>query len=129
MFIVACFCMTEFRSSGVLCKTNLPSSSKHKHPQTQIISNSTVLYDTATAEPSAELTGAEGDQKDEVDMGMSYAELGELGFARKCERAGPYSTFEKLLQIWNEYQMQICLGLEGSELVMRVSDPTKVCDA
>eukprot|EP00392_Amoebophrya_sp_AT5.2_P017574 g17955.t1 len=37
--------------------------------------NSSVLRDTAVAEPSAELTGSEGDQKDEVDMGMSYREL------------------------------------------------------
>ncbi len=29
----------------------------------------------------------------------------------------------------NGYQVQKCLGLEGSELVMRVSDPTKICDA
>eukprot|EP00392_Amoebophrya_sp_AT5.2_P014001 g14137.t1 len=31
---------------------------------------------------------------------MSYRELGDLGFARKCERAGPYTTFEKLVHRW-----------------------------
>ncbi|CAD7956750.1 unnamed protein product [Amoebophrya sp. A25] len=61
-----------------------------------------VLYDTATAEPSAELTGSEGNQKDEDDMGMSYAELAELGQARKCDRGGPYSVFTNLLQRWTE---------------------------
>ena len=42
-----------------------------------------VLRDVADAPPSAELTGAEGAQLDEEDMGMSYDELGDLGRCRK----------------------------------------------
>lgn len=42
-----------------------------------------ILKRVADAQPSAELTGAEGAQLDEVDMGMSYAELGDLGKCRK----------------------------------------------
>jgi len=42
-----------------------------------------ILQRVADAQPSAELTGSEGAQLDEVDMGMSYAELGDLGKCRK----------------------------------------------
>ena len=42
-----------------------------------------VLRAVADAPPSAELTGAEGAQLDEEDMGMSYDELGDLGRCRK----------------------------------------------
>jgi NH3-dependent NAD+ synthetase len=45
-----------------------------------------VLRRVAGAQPSAELTGAEGAQMDEEDMGMSYAELGDLGHCRKVRR-------------------------------------------
>jgi hypothetical protein len=58
-------------------------------------------YDTATATPSAELTGSEGNQKDEDDMGMSYAELADLGAARKINQCGPLATFDKLYQSWS----------------------------
>ena len=54
------------------------------------------------AAPSAELTGAEGVQSDEVDMGMSYAELGDLGTMRKVEHCGPLSMFLKLRDRWND---------------------------
>ena len=42
-----------------------------------------MLVRVAAAAPSAELTGAEGAQLDEEDMGMSYSELGDLGYCRK----------------------------------------------
>jgi len=59
-----------------------------------------VLQRVADAPPSAELTGAEGAQLDEVDMGMSYSELGELGKCRKVEHCGPFSAFSKLRHTW-----------------------------
>merc|ERR1719386_474709 len=59
-----------------------------------------VLARVAAAKPSAELTGAEGAQLDEEDMGMSYEELGDLGYCRKVEHCGPLSTFLKLRQRW-----------------------------
>ena len=55
-----------------------------------------VLRRVAEAQPSAELTGAEGEQSDAVDMGMTYEELGDLGYCRKIEHCGPLSTFIKL---------------------------------
>eukprot|EP01063_Lacrimia_lanifica_P034658 TRINITY_DN6442_c0_g1_i1.p1 TRINITY_DN6442_c0_g1~~TRINITY_DN6442_c0_g1_i1.p1 ORF type:complete len:815 (+),score=314.39 TRINITY_DN6442_c0_g1_i1:72-2447(+) len=60
-----------------------------------------VLHDVAVATPSAELTGTEGEQKDEDDMGMSYTELRDLGAVRKIDSSGPLSTFEKLYHEWS----------------------------
>lgn len=59
-----------------------------------------VLGRVASAQPSAELTGKEGVQTDEADMGMSYSELGDLGVCRKIEHCGPLSTFLKLRDRW-----------------------------
>jgi len=61
-----------------------------------------VLQRVADAPPSAELTGAEGAQLDEVDMGMSYEELGDLGHCRKVENCGPLATFLKLRNRWDD---------------------------
>lgn len=61
-----------------------------------------VLGRVAAAAPSAELTGAEGTQLDEEDMGMSYDELGDLGYCRKVEHCGPLSCFLKLRHRWND---------------------------
>lgn len=61
-----------------------------------------VLQRVADAKPSAELTGAEGAQLDEEDMGMSYDELGDLGYCRKIEHCGPYSTYLKLRTKWSD---------------------------
>jgi len=59
-----------------------------------------VLAKVAVAAPSAELTGAEGEQSDETDMGMSYDELADLGTMRKVEHRGPLSMFLKLREQW-----------------------------
>lgn len=65
-----------------------------------------VLDDVANAVPTAELrpeTQKEGEvevQSDEKDMGMSYQELGDLGYCRKVEHCGPLSTFLKLRSKW-----------------------------
>jgi len=59
-----------------------------------------VLQRVADARPSAELTGAEGVQSDDVDMGMSYEELGDLGYCRKIEHCGPLATYLKLRDRW-----------------------------
>merc|ERR1711934_1141045 len=39
-------------------------------------------------------------QSDEKDMGMSYQELGDLGYCRKVQHCGPLSTFIKLRAKW-----------------------------
>jgi len=65
------------------------------------------LDDVAEATPTAELRpeieeeGKEKEsQSDEKDMGMSYEELGDLGFCRKVEHCGPLSTYLKLRTKW-----------------------------
>jgi NAD+ synthase (glutamine-hydrolysing) len=67
-----------------------------------------VLRDVVLAPPTAELQpvvlGADGKeviQLDEVDMGMSYDELGWFGRLRKVHRCGPFSMYVKLLGIWS----------------------------
>merc|ERR1712054_455333 len=70
-----------------------------------------VLESVANAMPTAELRPEEGEagkesagsadaQSDEKDMGMSYAELGDLGHCRKVEHLGPLGTFLKLRALW-----------------------------
>jgi NAD+ synthase (glutamine-hydrolysing) len=62
----------------------------------------TALRDIVAAPPTAELEpiSAEYKQADEVDMGMTYEELGVFGRLRKIMRAGPVSMFEKLRHMW-----------------------------
>jgi len=55
------------------------------------------------APPTAELRplkGGEIEQTDEVDMGMTYDELGIFGRLRKIDHCGPVSMFQKLLSRW-----------------------------
>mmetsp|Transcript_39470 Transcript_39470/g.97086 ORF Transcript_39470/g.97086 Transcript_39470/m.97086 type:complete len:719 (+) Transcript_39470:93-2249(+) len=54
------------------------------------------------APPTAELEPITEDytQLDEVDMGMSYAELQQYGQLRKQHRAGPVSMFRSLATLW-----------------------------
>jgi NAD+ synthase (glutamine-hydrolysing) len=69
------------------------------------------LDTVANAVPTAELRPDkfEGDKKveeqsDENDMGMSYDELGDLGYYRKVEKCGPLATFLKLRAKWAHKQ-------------------------
>ena len=41
-------------------------------------------------------------QMDEVDMGMTYEELGIYGRLRKISRCGPVSMFRRLLVDWQD---------------------------
>jgi len=66
-----------------------------------------VLNDVAVAVPTAELRPdkeVEGQakevQSDEKDMGMSYDELGDLGYCRKVEHCGPLNAYLKLRAKW-----------------------------
>lgn len=61
------------------------------------------IYDappTAELEPLSEQ--GEVAQLDEVDMGMTYDELGVYGKLRKQENCGPYSMFCRLLESWSD---------------------------
>ncbi|XP_043932891.1 glutamine-dependent NAD(+) synthetase [Protopterus annectens] len=65
--------------------------------------NLTALRGIMSAPPTAELEPLSNgfvSQTDEVDMGMTYAELSMYGKLRKFETCGPYSMFYKLLNMW-----------------------------
>lgn len=69
---------------------------------------SEILYEFLDATPTAELEPitAEYTQSDEVDMGLTYEELSVFGKLRKVHRLGPYSTFMRLRDEWqNEMPM------------------------
>lgn len=56
------------------------------------------------ATPTAELQPLKDgitDQSDEVEMGLTYAELSDLGILRKVHKLGPWSTYLRLLGNWN----------------------------
>jgi len=62
------------------------------------------LEDITAAPPSAELEPLRDGhivQLDEVDMGMSYDELGTYGRLRKLTRCGPLGMFRHLLSKWS----------------------------
>lgn len=64
--------------------------------------NMPILEEFLNATPTAELEPITEYyvQSDEVDMGMTYAELSQYGRMRKVERCGPFSMFYKLLHEW-----------------------------
>ena len=67
--------------------------------------NLPVLESFLTAVPTAELVPLDPItknyvQSDEVEMGMTYAELGELGTLRKVHKLGPYGMWEHLVRKW-----------------------------
>jgi NAD+ synthase (glutamine-hydrolysing) len=62
-----------------------------------------ILSEIADAPPTAELEPISDDyvQKDETDMGVTYAELSTFGRYRKINRCGPLSMFENLIHEWD----------------------------
>jgi len=86
---------------GSICKQDLRSFILYCNDKFKIESLK-AIYD---APPTAELTPLDPngcyEQLDEVDMGMTYAELGVYGKLRKQENCGPYSMFCKLLESWS----------------------------
>nr|XP_056707002.1 glutamine-dependent NAD(+) synthetase isoform X3 [Euleptes europaea] len=68
-----------------------------------VLGSSNVDESILSAPPTAELEPLkEGQvaQTDEADMGMTYAELSVYGKLRKIAKAGPYSMFCKLINMW-----------------------------
>jgi NAD+ synthase (glutamine-hydrolysing) len=57
------------------------------------------------APPTAELEPITADyvQSDEVDMGMTYDELGVFGRLRKIYRCGPVEMYQKLVTMWGKH--------------------------
>ncbi|RDW87313.1 glutamine-dependent NAD(+) synthetase-like protein [Coleophoma crateriformis] len=63
-----------------------------------------ILQSFIDAPPTAELEPITDTytQSDEVDMGMSYAELSIYGNLRKREKLGPYGMWSKLIHVWGD---------------------------
>jgi len=84
---------------GGIAKADLKSFLKYAAETFKLPALSTILV----APPTAELEPLqEGKlmQTDEVDMGMTYAELGTYGRLRKPGACGPYSMYMKLVHKW-----------------------------
>lgn len=66
--------------------------------------NLPILQEFVNATPTAELEPITESyaQSDEVDMGLTYEELGVFGRLRKVNRLGPYSMFMQLKNEWSE---------------------------
>ena len=67
------------------------------------------LIDVVEATPTAELEPITESyaQKDEVDMGMTYEELGIFGRLRKIHALGPVAMFERLVYDWNHLPPEV----------------------
>ncbi|CEM11116.1 unnamed protein product [Vitrella brassicaformis CCMP3155] len=75
--------------------------------------NYPALKEVVAAPPTAELRPI-GDaslenhtQQDEVDMGMTYEELGWFGRLRKLQRCGPVSMFRQLMHHWTQHSPRV----------------------
>ena len=83
---------------GGICKNDLKSFLAFAHTHFHYPALDAILHATPTAE--LEPTTAEYVQTDEVDMGMTYEELGVYGKLRKIYRCGPLSMYNKLKHTW-----------------------------
>ncbi|OXB59573.1 hypothetical protein ASZ78_010087 [Callipepla squamata] len=86
---------------GGISKTDLKSFIQYCIENFQL----TALRSIMAAPPTAELeplVDGQVSQTDEADMGMTYAELSIYGKLRKIAKAGPYSMFCKLVNLWKE---------------------------
>ncbi|XP_043828730.1 glutamine-dependent NAD(+) synthetase isoform X2 [Dromiciops gliroides] len=86
---------------GGLSKTDLRTFIQYCIERFHLNSLRSIVSAPATAElePLAE---GQVTQTDEEDMGMTYKELSVLGRLRKVGKAGPYSMFCKLINMWKE---------------------------
>jgi NAD+ synthase (glutamine-hydrolysing) len=64
-----------------------------------------IMKDFLEATPTAELlplsAGVQDDESD-AEMGFTYSELSEFGILRKVDKLGPWSTYLRLLEDWQE---------------------------
>ncbi|XP_031799256.1 glutamine-dependent NAD(+) synthetase isoform X4 [Sarcophilus harrisii] len=97
---------------GGISKTDLKTFIQYCIERFRLLSLRSIVSAPATAElePLAE---GQVVQTDEEDMGMTYKELSVFGRLRKMGKAGPYSMFCKLINMWKE----ICTPREVAEKV------------
>mmetsp|Transcript_105914 Transcript_105914/g.129211 ORF Transcript_105914/g.129211 Transcript_105914/m.129211 type:complete len:720 (-) Transcript_105914:58-2217(-) len=85
---------------GGICKNDLKAFLKYASEYYDFKSLNSVI----NAEPTAELEPITNEYKqtDEIDMGMTYDELGIYGKLRNIHKCGPVSMYQKLVNIWND---------------------------
>lgn len=85
---------------GGISKTDLKAFIKWAEKKFNI----PILRDFLNATPTAELEPITDNyvQSDEVDMGMTYAELSSFGKLRKVDKCGPEAMFVKLYHEWSQ---------------------------
>ncbi|KAG8125902.1 putative Glutamine-dependent NAD(+) synthetase protein [Naja naja] len=86
---------------GGISKTDLKCFMQYCIENFQLTSLESII----SAPPTAELEPLQKGnvtQMDEVDMGMTYAELSIYGKLRKIAKAGPYTMFCKVVTMWKE---------------------------
>ncbi|XP_055462676.1 glutamine-dependent NAD(+) synthetase-like isoform X3 [Psammomys obesus] len=86
---------------GGISKTDLRAFVQFCAERFQLPTLKTILSAPATAELEP-LANGQVSQTDEEDMGMTYAELSIFGRLRKVAKAGPYSMFCKVLNMWKD---------------------------
>ncbi|KAI0465663.1 NAD+ synthase [Xylaria cf. heliscus] len=90
-------------SSGDLAPLGSISKNDAKLFQGWVVNawNLPIMNSFIDATPTAELLPlTAGVQEDEVEMGLSYAELSMFGLLRRVERLGPWSCYLQLLGSW-----------------------------
>ena len=99
---------------GGISKTDLTSFIRHAETAFSL----PVLSSFLTAVPTAELEPITSSytQSDEVDMGMSYAELSVFGRLRKIDKLGPWGMFGKLLHLWTPTEADGGRGLSPRQV-------------
>lgn len=87
-------------SKGDLKKLLRWAATKYNYPALQTVEEAPPTAELRPTDENAE-EDADHSQLDEVDMGMTYDELGFFGRLRKIDRCGPYWMFRKLTNLWN----------------------------
>ncbi|KAJ9618044.1 NAD+ synthetase [Exophiala oligosperma] len=85
---------------GGISKVDLRMFLAHARDELELPLLQSFLDATPTAELIPTTNADSHTQSDEVEMGMTYAELSVMGRLRKIHRLGPWGVFEKLLPLW-----------------------------
>ncbi|KAM7164316.1 glutamine-dependent NAD(+) synthetase isoform 2-T2 [Macrochelys suwanniensis] len=86
---------------GGISKTDLRSFIQYCMENFQLTALRSIMSTPPTAELEP-LADGQVSQTDEEDMGMTYTELSVYGKLRKMAKAGPYTMFCKLINMWKE---------------------------
>ncbi|XP_043595717.1 glutamine-dependent NAD(+) synthetase isoform X2 [Bombus pyrosoma] len=86
---------------GGIAKNDLKSFLSYFRKKHGITALDKILDAPATAELEP-LQGGQLAQLDEIDMGMTYKELGIFGRLRKQDCAGPFTMFCRLVHMWDK---------------------------